>query len=144
MKIIEKSVLIPHRIEQIFDLVNDVKSYPKFLPWCSNTEILKQDEHILDAVVNINYLKFRQSFSTRNINIRPTQIKMNLLKGPFRSLEGIWHFAPIDNIGCKIDFHLEYEFTSGIISSVFGPVFNLIADSMVDAFIKEADKRYDK
>lgn len=144
MKTIQKSVLVPYQTEQIFDLVNDVANYPTFLPWCSNTEILKQDEHSLDAIMYIDYLKIRQSLSTRNVNIRPNQIRMSLLDGPFKSLEGCWQFTPIDTIGCKIDFKLEYEFTSNILSAMIAPVFNLIADSMVDAFIKEADKRYDE
>lgn len=144
MKTIQKSVLVPYQTEQIFDLVNDVANYPAFLPWCSNTEILKQDEHSLDAIMYIDYLKIRQSLSTRNVNIRPNQIRMSLLDGPFKSLEGCWQFTPIDTIGCKIDFKLEYEFTSNILSAMIAPVFNLIADSMVDAFIKEADRRYDK
>lgn len=144
MKTIQKSVLVPYNINQIFDLVNDVANYPAFLPWCSKTEILKQNEHSQDAIMHIDYLKIRQSLSTHNVNIRPTQIRMSLLDGPFNSLEGYWHFTPIANIGCKIDFNLTYEFTNSILSAVIAPVFNLIADSMVDAFIKEADKRYDE
>lgn len=144
MKIINKNVLVPYQAEQIFDLVNDIENYPKFLPWCSKTEILNTNQNSVDAVMHIDYLKIHHSFSTHNDICRPTQIKMHLINGPFKSLEGYWNFTPIDNIGCKIDFCLKYEFTSHILSALIAPVFNLIADSMVDAFIKEADKRYDE
>jgi len=69
---------------------------------------------------------------------------MSLLNGPFRKLEGTWQFTPIDDLGCKIDFRLEYEFSNAVLSALIGPVFNIIATTLVDAFIKEADRRYDE
>lgn len=143
MKTVEKSVLVLHSAEHIFDLVNTVEDYPKFLPWCNRTDILKRDEQSLEAVLYMDYMKIRQSFATRNINQRPNKIQMSLLNGPFRKLEGTWQFTSIDDLGCKIDFRLEYEFSNAVLSTLIGPVFNIIATTLVDAFIKEADRRYD-
>ncbi len=143
MKTVEKSILVLHSAEHIFDLVNTVEDYPKFLPWCNRTDILKRDEQSLEAVLYMDYMKIRQSFATRNINQRPNKIQMSLLNGPFRKLEGTWQFTPIDDLGCKIDFRLEYEFSNAVLSALIGPVFNIIATTLVDAFIKEADRRYD-
>ena len=143
MKTVEKSVLVLHSAEHIFDLVNTVDDYPKFLPWCNRTDILKRDEQSLEAVLYMDYMKIRQSFATRNINQRPNKIQMSLLNGPFRKLEGTWQFTPFDDLGCKIDFRLEYEFSNAVLSALIGPVFNIIATTLVDAFIKEADRRYD-
>nr|WP_232339927.1 MULTISPECIES: type II toxin-antitoxin system RatA family toxin [unclassified Snodgrassella] len=143
MKTVEKSVLVLHSAEHIFDLVNTVEDYPKFLPWCNRTDILKRDEQSLEAVLYMDYMKIRQSFATRNINQRPNKIQMSLLNGPFRKLEGTWQFTPIDDLGCKIDFRLEYEFSNALLSALIGPVFNIIATTLVDAFIKEANRRYD-
>lgn len=143
MKTVEKSVLVLHSAEHIFDLVNTVEDYPKFLPWCNRTDILKRNEQSLEAVLYMDYMKICQSFATRNINQRPNKIQMSLLNGPFRKLEGTWQFTPIDDLGCKIDFRLEYEFSNAVLSALIGPVFNIIATTLVDAFIKEADRRYD-
>lgn len=142
MKTVEKNVLVLHSAEHMFDLVNTVEDYPKFLPWCNRTEILKRDEHMLEAVLHMDYMKIRQSFSTRNTNERPHLIRMDLLNGPFRALSGTWQFTPIQDLGCKIDFCLQYEFASTLLSTLIGPVFNHIADTLVDAFIQEADRRY--
>ena len=143
MKTVEKSVLVLHSAEHIFDLVNTVEDYPKFLPWCNRTDILKRDEQSLEAVLYMDYMKIRQSFATRNINQRPNKIQMSLLNGPFRKLEGTWQFTPIDDLGCKIDFRLEYEFTKAVLSALIGPFFNIIATTLFDAFINEADTSYD-
>lgn len=142
MKTVEKNVLVLHSAEHMFDLVNTVEDYPKFLPWCNRTEILKRDAQMLEAVLHMDYMKIRQSFSTRNTNERPHSIRMDLLNGPFRALSGTWNFTSIQDLGCKIDFRLQYEFASTVLSALIGPVFNHIADTLVDAFIQEADQRY--
>lgn len=143
MKTVEKSVFVLHSAEHMFDLVNAVEDYPQFLPWCNRTDILKREGDILEAVLHMDYMKIRQSFATRNINDRPVQIRMELLNGPFKSLSGTWQFTSIQDLGCKIDFRLQYELASGVLSALIGPVFNHIANTLVDAFIQEADRRYD-
>lgn len=143
VKTVEKSVFVLHSAEHMFDLVNTVEDYPQFLPWCSRTEIIGREEGMLEAVVHMDYMHVRQSFATRNHNTRPTEMRMDLLKGPFKSLCGIWRFTPIDDLGCKIEFSLQYEFASSVLSTLIGPVFNRIATTLVDAFIREADRRYD-
>lgn len=142
MKTVEKNVFVLHSAEHMFDLVNTVEDYPKFLPWCNRTEILKREDDLLEAVLYMDYMKIRQSFATRNLNKRPHQIHMDLLNGPFRSLTGMWQFTSIQDLGCKIEFRLQYEFTNSVLSALIGPVFNRIADTLVDAFIKEADRLY--
>ncbi|WP_156471606.1 type II toxin-antitoxin system RatA family toxin [Snodgrassella sp. CFCC 13594] len=144
IKTVDKSVIVLHSAEHMFDLVNTVEDYPRFLPWCSGTDIIKREGDVLEAMVHMDYMKMRQSFTTRNHNTRPTDISMSLLNGPFKSLSGHWHFAPIDDLGCKIDFRLQYEFASAVLSALIGPVFNRIATTLVDAFIQEADRRYDE
>lgn len=144
VKIVEKNVLVLHSVEQMFQLVDTVEDYPKFLPWCSQTEILRREDNILEAVVHMDYMRVRQSFSTRNHNQPPHEIHISLLNGPFKSLNGVWKFTPLGEVGCKIDFKLSYEFSSSILSTLIAPVFNRIAATLVDAFIQEADKRYDE
>lgn len=142
MQVVEKHVLVAHTPEQMFALVDDVQHYPRFLPWCSKAEVHSRDGDELVASLHIDYLKIRQHFTTRNINSRPGSITMELVDGPFRHLEGRWHFQPLGDIGCKVEFRLSYQFSSHLLEKVIGPVFGHISGSLVDAFIREADKVY--
>ena len=143
LKTVEKNVLVLHSAEQMFDLVNTVEDYPRFLPWCARTEVLRREGDVLEAMLHMDYMKVRQSFGIRNHNRPPHEIRMDLLNGPFKSLSGTWRFTPLGDLGCKIEFRLEYEFASSMLSALIGPVFNRIATTLVDAFIQEADRRYD-
>ncbi|MDF0604897.1 type II toxin-antitoxin system RatA family toxin [Neisseriaceae bacterium TC5R-5] len=142
MQLIEKSVLVAHTPAQMFALVDDVEHYSRFLPWCSKAEVLSRQDNQLIASLHIDYLKVRQHFTTRNINQPGESIVMELVDGPFEFLEGRWCFKPLGEAGCKIEFTLRYQFSSKILAKIIGPVFAYISGSLVDAFIKEADKVY--
>ena len=94
------------------------------------------------ASLGINFHGVKQSFTTSNHNQRPTQMKMHLVDGPFKMLEGTWNFKALRADACKIDFDLHYEFSSIILAQLVGPVFGMIANSMVDSFSKRAEAVY--
>ncbi len=142
MATVEKTVLVAHSAEQMFDLVDRVEDYPAFLPWCGGASVSDSFENNVSATVHINYHHIRQSFTTRNMRMPPHRIDMNLQDGPFRHLDGSWRFIPLSESACKIEFHLHYEFSSKILEKLVGPVFHMIANSFVDAFIQRADKVY--
>lgn len=142
MATVEKTVLVAHSAEQMFDLVDRVEDYPAFLPWCGGASVSDSFENNVSATVHINYHHIRQSFTTRNMRMPPHRIDMNLQDGPFRHLDGSWRFIPLSESACKIEFHLHYEFSSKILEKLVGPVFHMIANSFVDAFIQRAEKVY--
>ena len=144
MNTVKKNVLVTHTAEQMFALVDDIEHYADFLPWCNQSVVHKREANVVEATVGIDYMRLKQSFSTRNTNVDGREIRMQLLEGPFKSLEGIWKFTPFGDIGCRIDFQLQYEFASGLISHIIAPVFGRISGTLVDSFIKEADKRHGK
>ena len=144
MNKVEKTVLVAHSAEQMFDLVDQVDAYPQFLPWCSRTEVHRREGNELEATLHMDYMKIKQSFGTRNHNVPGREIRMSLLNGPFKSLDGLWRFTPLGDLGCKIEFTLRYEFSSSLLSTLIGPVFNRISTTLVDAFIQEADRRYEE
>ncbi len=144
MNTVKKNVLVTHTAEQMFALVDDIEHYADFLPWCNQSVVHKREPNMVEATVGIDYMRLKQSFSTRNTNIDGREIRMQLLEGPFKSLEGIWKFTPFGDIGCRIDFQLQYEFANGLISHIIAPVFGRISGTLVDSFIKEADKRHGK
>jgi len=142
MAVVHKSVLVGYSAEQMFELVDRVEDYPRFLPWCGGVEVERPSENSLVASVTIQYHGIRQSFTTKNQNERPLLMKMTLVDGPFKHLEGTWTFKPLREDACKIDFELNYEFSSKIFDQVIGPVFSVIANSFVDSFCKRADAIY--
>ncbi|MBP6117217.1 MAG: type II toxin-antitoxin system RatA family toxin [Neisseriaceae bacterium] len=140
---VEKNVLVAHTAEQMFQLVDTIRDYPKFLPWCSQAIEIERTDNEVEASLHMDYMRIRQQFTTRNHNVLNEHIHMKLVDGPFRHLEGQWHFTPLGDFGCKIEFTLDYEFANPFLSKLIGPVFSKISGTLVDAFIKEADRRYD-
>lgn len=142
MPTVHKTVLLPYSAQQMFDLVHDVEAYPKFLPWCGGAEVLARDEQSVSARLRIDFKGIRQAFSTRNSFREPEQIEMNLLDGPFSQLHGLWRFTALRADACKVEFTLDYAFSSGLLGTVLTPVFGHIAKTMVDAFVKRAEDVY--
>jgi ribosome-associated toxin RatA of RatAB toxin-antitoxin module len=142
MAVVHKSVILGYSVEQMFELVAKVEDYPKFLPWCSGVELIERSPEKLVARLDIQYHGIRQSFTTANHNTPPTQMKMKLVDGPFKTMDGVWNFKPLRADACKVEFDLRYEFSSLILEQLIGPVFGVIANSMVDSFCKRAETVY--
>lgn len=142
MTIISKSALVSYTPEQMYKLVDDIEAYPGFLPWCGDaTEIVREDD-MVEASLFISHSGLNKTFSTRNRNYPFKKIEMCLLDGPFKHLEGVWIFEPLGDHACKVSLNLDFEFSSKVLSLTLGPIFNIIANSLVDAFIQRADKVY--
>lgn len=137
-----KSVLVPYSAVEMFELVDRVEDYPLFLPWCGGTELLRRDERITEATIHLHYLQVKQHFTTENAKRPPEEMLIRLKSGPFRKLEGSWRFKVLAETACKIDFVLHYEFSSGLLEKVLGPVFGMVTNSLVDAFVHRAEKVY--
>lgn len=144
MELIDRSALLPYTATEMYALVSDILTYPQFLPWCSGTQILSQEGEELSARIDFSVSGVSQSFTTRNRLQLDDEIAMHLIDGPFSDLEGRWRFEPLGDAGCKISLLLEYEFSSKMVSLVVGPVFNKIANTLVDAFQKRAVEVYGK
>ncbi|SDV47441.1 type II toxin-antitoxin system RatA family toxin [Chitinasiproducens palmae] len=141
---VQKSLLIRHSAEQMYDLVTDVADYPNFLPWCGGVQITHQDETTMDARIDINFKGIRQFFATHNVQHRPTSIDMTFSDGPFKRFDGAWRFTPLRDDACKIEFTLHYEFANFVLDALIGPVFSHIMSTFVDSFVKRAAVRYGK
>jgi ribosome-associated toxin RatA of RatAB toxin-antitoxin module len=142
MSQVVKSVLVPYTPSEMFLLVDGVEEYPKFLPWCAGSELHLRDETMTEATIHIGYMQVRQQFSTINTKRFPETMELRLKSGPFKSLEGYWHFKPLGDTACKIEFMLQYDFSSNLLATVLGPVFGHIANTLVDAFVQRAEKVY--
>lgn len=137
---VEKTVLVGHSAELMFGLVDEVERYPEFLPWCGGTDVKWRDDKTTVATLHIDYHGIRQNFTTENTKQFPTFMDIKLVDGPFSSLEGIWRFSPLAEDACKIEFRLNYEFSSHLLEKLIAPVFSHIANTFVDAFVERAEK----
>ena len=144
MALVEKSVLVEYPVERMYALVENVAGYPEFLPWCGGTKVLSRDGDTIRAQVQIDFRGIHQRFTTENRAYPSRMIEMKLVEGPFRHLDGSWRFKPLGDQACKIEFALHYEFSSKLLEKLVGPVFNFIANTMVDAFVKRADALHDR
>ncbi|PCH60286.1 MAG: ubiquinone-binding protein [Gammaproteobacteria bacterium] len=136
---ISRSALVPYSAEAMFGLVDDIKSYPDFLPWCASSKELARDERGVRGQVELRKGKVHKSFTTQNTNEPGASITMQLVEGPFKKLEGVWSFQTLDAQASKVSLDLEYEFSNVILKMTVGPVFQQIADKLVDAFCQRAN-----
>ncbi len=140
---IHRHAIVPYSPAQMFALVDDVPSYPEFLPWCGAARELHRDEDEVEASVEIAKGSLRKTFTTRNRLQKDKMIEMRLVSGPFKHLEGFWRFDALgDGQACKVSLDLDFEFANRLLSMAVGPVFHAIANSLVDAFVQRARDVY--
>lgn len=139
---VEKTALVPFTASAMFNLVNDVPSYPAFLPWCRSARILSDSDTLRCGELEVARAGIRQTFATCNRLHYPERIDLELKDGPFKRLDGFWLFTPLNETACKVTLHIEFEFSGKLIDAAFGAVFRQIADTMVDAFTKRAAEVY--
>jgi ribosome-associated toxin RatA of RatAB toxin-antitoxin module len=141
---IDRSALLPYTPREMFELVSDIESYPQFLPWCHDTRILSRDMDEIRARIEFSVGGVTKTFTTRNRFQVNKMIEMHLIDGPFSKLDGCWRFDPLGEEGSKIALFLEYDFSSRMVGMVVGPVFNQIANTLIDAFQNRAIEVYGK
>lgn len=145
MKSVQKSVLIWYSCQEMYELVVDVAKYPQFLPWCDHAAVLSTEPEGMTAEVGIAFGGLRQSFTTRNRHVPGREVHLQLVRGPFSKLEGHWRFSPVGEgaqRACRVELSLQYGFENRALAALVGPVFDRIAGSLVDAFVKRAEQVY--
>ncbi len=138
--------VLPYTAQQMYDLVADVASYPKFLPWCAAARIRSVtpkdggDEMLADLV--ISFKVFREKFGSRVLlKADEKHILTEYLDGPFKFLKSTWDFKDVEG-GCEVSFFVDFEFKNAILQSVIGVVFNEAMNRIVKAFEKRAEELY--
>ena len=151
MKQVRKSVLLWYSAHEIYQLVTDVDAYPQFLPWCERVEVLARDDKGLTARLHLAYSGLRHAFTTRNSHVVDESVHIGLVDGPFSLLDGLWRFVPLalpaaqDRPGdsaCKIEFEMRYAFSNVVLEAAISPVFDRIASTFVDSFVRRAEQVY--
>ncbi len=138
MKRIARSAIVEHSAAEMYALVEDIEAYPRFLPWCAAAEVHERASGRARATLTVAAGGLRHSLTTQNQNRPAEAIDMHLAKGPFRSFEAQWRFVALSPGACRVEFSLQYEFASRALGRLLAPLFDDIADSMVDAFVRRA------
>ena len=139
---VEKTVLVPYSAAQMYQLVDAPEHYPEFVPWCGGVDLQSRDDTTTVATLHIDYHGLKQHFTTCNSKVFPTRMEIELVDGPFSHMDGIWHFIPLGEDACKIEFRLNYAFSSHLLEKLIAPVFSHIANTFVDTFVERAEKIY--
>jgi ribosome-associated toxin RatA of RatAB toxin-antitoxin module len=148
LKHVKKSVLIWHSPRQMYALVTAVEDYPKFLPWCERAEVLEHRDDGVTARLFLGFAGVHHAFTTRNTHTPDAAVSLSLVDGPFSKLDGHWRFEPLPPedgaaaAACRIEFELAYAFSSLTLELLISPVFDRIANTFVDSFVKRAEQVY--
>ena len=140
MKQIARSAIVEHSAAEMYRLVEDIEAYPTFLPWCAAAQVHERTTDATKATLTVTAAGLRHSFTTRNENQPGESIDMHLVQGPFRRFSGQWRFVPLGEHASRIEFVLQYEFSSRTLGRLLAPLFDRIADTMVDAFVRRAQE----
>jgi len=148
MKHVRKSVLLWYSAREMYSLVTAVDAYPQFLPWCEKAEVLRQTEEGMTARLTLAFGGVRHAFTTLNRHEEDRSVFVGLVDGPFSLLDGNWQFLPLGAAdgppvrACKVELDLSYAFASGALEAVVSPVFDRVANTLVDSFVHRAEKVY--
>ncbi|MGV6809651.1 MAG: type II toxin-antitoxin system RatA family toxin [bacterium] len=139
---VKRSALVPYSAEQMFALVDDIGAYAEFLPWCRQATVHNRTTDSVEASIEIAKGALNKAFRTRNVLQASEQIEMQLIDGPFKHLHGYWRFSPLSDKACKVSLDLDYEFSNKVMSLAIAPIFNQIANTLVDSFVQRAKQHY--
>ena len=151
MKHVKKSVLLWYAPHEIYKVVTEVEAYPQFLPWCERVDVLERTPEGLTARLHLAYSGLRHAFTTRNVHVPHESVHIGLVDGPFSLLDGHWRFIALPVPGaqegaattaCKIEFEMRYAFANGVLEAAISPVFDRIANTFVDSFVRRVEQVY--
>ncbi len=139
---ISRSALLPHPARAMFDLVNDVEAYPRYMDGCVGAEVLARSDTEMLARLDLARSGLRQSLTTRNRLEPPSRIDMVLVQGPFRRFSGGWTFQPLGEGACKVSLELDFDYSGRLLGGALRLMLNKLADNLVEALVRRADELY--
>ena len=142
MKVIKRSALLPHDNQRMFELVNDVESYPRFMDGCVGATVLRREENLLEARLDLSRGGISQSFATRNYLVPAREITMELIDGPFEHFRGHWDFLALGDAGCNMSLDLEFRINNKVLGAAAARLFDKVTNDLVDAVTRRAGELY--
>jgi ribosome-associated toxin RatA of RatAB toxin-antitoxin module len=138
MREVKRSALIAESPARMYELINDIDSYPSFVPGCTAARVVSRKDTEVVATLNIRRGPLKAEFTTRNLLEPDKRILMQLVSGPFRVLEGLWTLTPLGDLGCRVELEMRFEFANRVAGALFESMFVDTAASLVDAFVRRA------
>lgn len=142
MREVKSTAVVAQSAARIYALINDIESYPAFLPWCKSARVESRSDAEVVATLGMKLGPLQLEFTTRNQLDPEHRITIALERGPFKQLDGIWLLTPIGDSGCRVDLQLQFEFSIGVLGAVLTPLFTQISASLVGAFVARARQVY--
>ncbi len=139
---IQQSALLPYSALAMFELINDIESYPQFMEGCLSAKVLEQADDLVTAQLELGKAGLKYSFTTRNTLQPPKLMQMELVEGPFKCFSARWHFIPLKEDACKASLEMQFEFESGLLDVVLKKLFDSSCRNLVNAVCKRADELY--
>jgi ribosome-associated toxin RatA of RatAB toxin-antitoxin module len=135
MREVKRSALVVQPPSRLFALINDIESYPRFLPWCTHARVQSRTEREIVATIGVKRGPLHGEFTTLNELEPDKRILMHLVSGPFKTLEGQWLLAPIGPDGCRVELSMRFAFKSALQGMLFEQKFAETVGSLVEAFV---------
>jgi ribosome-associated toxin RatA of RatAB toxin-antitoxin module len=126
----------------MYALVNDIESYPEFVPWCSKSTSKEISVTEKEAALYFSRGAIKTSFTTRNTLSLNKRIELHLVDGPFSQLQGVWQFTDIDDQGSRVQLDVDFELSSRLLKIALESFFNQICDRLVTSFVQRASEVY--
>lgn len=138
MREVIRSALVPLPAERLYGLITDIERYPQFVPGCTRAHIESQQAQEVIATLGVRRGALDTEFTTRNVLEPNRSVTMTLVRGPFKTLEGVWSVKPLGESGCEVSLRLRFEFSNRLAGAMLTPIFEDTAKSLVDAFVARA------
>ncbi len=142
MPVIERSALVNHSAEQMFDLVNDIERYPEFMQGCKSARVISRSANELEGELILGKAGIQQTFTTRNSLLRPQRIDMQLVAGNFKNFTAYWQFQALAANACKVSLHMDFEFDLALVDLAAKQLFSSVANNQVDSLVARAEQVY--
>jgi ribosome-associated toxin RatA of RatAB toxin-antitoxin module len=139
---VQESKIVPYTKKEMFELVADVDRYQEFLPWCKDSRVVRREYNTVVAEIGAKLGLASISFTTSNEFYHYERISIELLEGPFETVEGSWRFSSESERSCKIEFNLRLRFAHERLATLFDPLFQEATDTVIKAFKDRAQTIY--
>jgi ribosome-associated toxin RatA of RatAB toxin-antitoxin module len=143
MSTCNKKTYLDYTPEQLYELVNDIPSYPHFVPYCTQGQVLEIHDWGVIASLTFGSFGLSTTLVTKNKLITNKSVHMTLVKGPLSDLDGLWQFTPTHE-GTLISLDITYHHGISLVDKLSGPILDKIIQTMETVFIQEAHRRYGK
>ncbi len=135
---LERSALLMKSANFMFDMINDVDAYPQYMQGCEAAEVISADHASMTARLKVRKAGLSHSFTTRNELLRPSQIKLELVEGPFSRFSGQWSILELNDNACKVALLLEFAINKRLAVKPLEALFKSVGDELVDAVCRRA------